>query len=360
MNTTGNLDLIKKMNRSLVLETVRSHQPISRAALSRKLGLSRSTISSIVDELLSKKFVIELGLGDSTKEGGRRGMELGFNPMSAFGLGLDIGDNRILHIVTDLNGEIVFEKECPATSNIKQMINNIHNFIRESGIEQHLLLGIGIAVPSIVNGNKEVVVDAPALGWKDINLKEEMKAHFPFPVFVNNDVNCAALGERWVGQGAQTNDMFFISIGTGVGSAIIANGGLVQGHQFSAGEIGYFLDKEDIEEKDINQFGGFGIFERKISELIGCMHHSREASSQLTLYLSLVLSNVVSLLNPERVIIGGPMALSLSPIIEEIRNRVALLSPLKTNIELACLDDRASALGAVSYVFEQIQENIII
>src|SRR3954462_1393957 len=117
MSKTGNLDLIKNLNRSLVLETIRNEQPISRAMVAKKLGLSRSTVTLMVNDLLAKKFVVELGLGDSLG-GGRKGIELGFNPKSGFGIGVDIGRTKMMVVITDLDGEIVINERFKSTNSI--------------------------------------------------------------------------------------------------------------------------------------------------------------------------------------------------------------------------------------------------
>lgn len=361
MSKIGNLDLIKKMNRSLVLETIRNEQPVSRARIAKSLGLSRSTVSLIVDDLLVKKFVTELGLGDSTKEGGRRGIELGFNPKSAYGLGVEIGDKGILHILTDLDGEICKEQKMPLTSNINEIIEGIKKFLEQLDIDQHLILGLGITVPSIVNSTNAIVVDAPLLGWKDFNVKEHTQGSFPFPVFVHNDVNSAALGERWLGNGRETTNMFYIAFGSGVGSSIIANDQLVLGHSYSAGEIGYFLDQIDIKNKVLNKKGKFGVLESKVTKWLVEIEKNKQDSTkmnELVDYLSIILANVVSLLNPEKIIIGGAKATYFDSHIGKIEEKVSDLSTFPVVVKRGCMGKYASPLGAIKYVFEQIQESI--
>lgn len=361
MSRTGNLDFIKKMNRTLVLETIRNEQPISRAKVAKSLGLSRSTVSLIVDDLLAKKFVTELGLGDSTKEGGRRGIELGFNPKSAYGLGIEIGDKGILQILTDLNGDIYKEKVLPLTNNISEIISGIQYFLDELDIDQQLILGLGITVPSIVDSTNAIVVDAPLLGWKDFNVKEHMQGCFSFPVFVHNDVNSAALGESWLGNGKETTDMFYIAFGSGVGSSIIANGQLILGHSYSAGEIGYFLEQVDVKNGLLNKKGEFGSLESKFTKWLEDMEknkHDPTHMEEILNYLSITLANVVSLLNPEKVIIGGVKANYFEPYIGKIEEMVSILSTFPVIVNRGCLGKYASPLGAIKYVFEQIQETI--
>lgn len=353
MKKISGLEYLKSLNRSLVLETIRNDQPISRAALAKKLGFSRSTVSSIIDELLEKKFVVEMGLGDSTNEGGRRGMQLGFNPGSAFGVGVDIKDSGILFIIADLDGNVIRERKTPPTDQVNQIVRDIQSFIMESAIAPKQILGIGIAVPSLVENTKDIVVDAPSLGWHNLNLRKELSSVFSFPIYVNNDVDCRALGERWRGKGPQTDNMFYMSIGTGIGGAIIANGQLIQGFQYSAGEIGYLIDQEDILQFDGPVAGKFGPFERKLSPLMKEFKETGMASKALIMHLSIAITNLVNLLNPEKVVIGGIEGVSLEPILEKVRQNVERYSPLQTKIESACLGEQGQALGAIWYLFEE-------
>lgn len=371
-NRTGSLDLIKKINRSLVLEIIREEQPISRALIAKKLGLSRSTVTSVVNDLLQKKFVVELGLGDSSKGGGRRGIELGFNPKSGYGIGVDIGRTRTLIVFSDLNGEVICRQEVKTTSSIEATIEFIKEGIAKSKLDESLILGMGIGLPGIVDSKTGVIIDVPMQNWIGINVIETMRTHFKFPVFTNNDVNCAALGERWLSSDGRSDNLFFIAIGTGVGSAIIANGELIEGHHYSAGEINCFVDREDIQMQRIANSEGEGPFEQQVSgtalsrtglspEELFAKYKSGDAEAKSVIdafvhYLSITIANVVSLLNPEKVIIGGGVSGSMDAVIDAIRENVAKWTPIRTNIQLAGLGKDAGGLGAVAYVFQQLQD----
>lgn len=357
MKQTGSLDLIKRINRNLILDLIRRDQPISRSLVAKTLGISRSTVSHIVDDLLAKKFVVELGLGDSTKEGGRRGIELGFNPESAYGVGVEIGDRGSVHLLTDLDGNVIRSKYYPLTSNINEFIEDIKSFLKEADIDQERILGLGIAVPSIVDSSKAIVIDAPLLGWENVNLKNHLVEHFDFPIFVHNDVNSAALGESWLGSGKDTRDIFFLSIGSGVGSAIISDSQLILGHSYSAGEIGYLISMEDIKKGYKNEMGAFGIFERNINKLLDTP--DKEALGELTTYISIALANVVSLLNPEKIVIGGFKSPGLLPILKDIQEQVSRFTPFQNGIEMGSLNENAAALGAINSVFNHIFQETI-
>jgi glucokinase len=372
MLKTGNLELIKKLNRSLVLELIRSEQPISRANIAKKLKLSRSTVSAIVDELLKKKFVIELGLGGSTSEGGRRGMELGFNPDSAYGIGVDIGGTKVLVVITNLDGKIIYEEKLKTPKDLSEIIQLVKNSIEKSPIFESDIISMGVGLPATMDVEKGFLIDAPALGFRNIHVKELFEQSFPFPVFINNDVNCAALGERWLGSGGNSDNVVFIAFGTGVGSAIIANGHLIQGHKYSAGEIGYFISHQDVINGKRNVAGEFGTFENKTSgtalankgfppeELFKEYALGNEAAisivEEFVMETSIAIANIVSLLNPEKVIIGGGVSESLHIVLEEIKKRVDQFTPLKTEVELAKLGGYAGSLGAIAYAFERTRD----
>ncbi len=366
---------MKKINRSLVLEMIRSEQPISRAKIAKQLSLSRSTVSQIVDELIEKMLVVELGYGSSTSGGGRRAVELGFNPKSAYGLGVDIGGTKILIVVTDLDGEVIFKEKVKTTNNISEIIRLIMDALSKNEIPLHKIIGMGVGVPGIANVEEGVIYEAPALNWTNINLREELSEHFPFPIFINNDVNCAALGERWLGSGKNSDDLFFIVLGTGVGSAIIANGELLMGSAFRSGEIAYNVCEEDLRDNPgLTQHADeFGLFEKKVSgtalgshgfsseQLFEEYNSGNEKAAAIidkfTERLSIQLCNVINLLNPEKVVIGGGVSESMETVIQQIREKVDALTPIKTYVELASLGGDAGGLGAIAYAFQQVEES---
>ncbi|MFB3162372.1 ROK family transcriptional regulator [Neobacillus sp. 179-J 1A1 HS] len=364
-------ELIKKINRSLVLETIKTSQPISRVEITKELNLSKSTVSAIVDDLLERKLVSELGEGSSTKEGGRRARLLGFNPDSGYGIGVDIGGTKILVIITNLNGTVVFRKKVKTTNRIEEIVELIKQCMLEANINESKVIGMGIGVPGTTNIHEGIIIQASALMWTNLNLIELISPQFSFPVFLNNDVNCAALGERWLGSGDNSNEIFFIGIGTGIGSALISNGNIIYGYEYRSGEIGYFISREDVEGKNFNKMGENAVFEKKVSGTSLSNHgypseelfieYSKGSSEAVPIIndfiveLSIGIANVTSLLNPEIVIIGGGVSESMKIVINKIQDLVNKLTPIKTNIKLASLGGDAGALGAIAYTFQQVE-----
>ncbi|MCO7174813.1 ROK family transcriptional regulator [Sporolactobacillus kofuensis] len=353
----GNLDLIRDLNRRLVLDAIIRDQPISRADLARKLSLSRSTVSMIVNDLQEKEMVIELGMGDSTANGGRKGQMLGFNPRSAFLLGMDLQKNRINSVLADLSGTVEQKETIPFNEDLDELKTILSRYLER--IEpDYRVLGIGVSVPSIVKDH-QIVVDAPSLGWYNVNLAKVLSEAFDLDVFVMNDVNAAAFGERWIGQSSLVDDLFYLSVGTGVGSAIISGGDLVAGFEQAAGEIGYMLTEEDIKQGTVYEKGRFGTFERKITSLLHTCESSKEARNRLVHLMALMMSNVCILLNPEKVIIGGYYETILKAMIPEIQGLVQRLVPISTVIEYGALGEDASAMGTIKGLLDSMKDQMI-
>lgn len=369
---TGNQEFIKKINRKLVLRKIKESGEISRAQIAKELSLSKTTVSAIVDEFVEKKLVIETGVSASGKGGGRPAKMLVYNPRSAYGIGVDIGGTKIMLAITDLSGEAVLTKKVKTTNRIEELVALIRDSIAEAGLREEDIIGMGVGVPGTVSP-EGIVVRAKSLSWFNFNLKKSLMEQVPFPVFIGNDVNYAAVGERWKGSGNQASNIYFISIGTGVGSAIICDDHIVRGAQYRAGELGYFIDIEDVRSKNFNVLGEMGTFEKKVSgtalgshgveaeELFRKFSEGDEEAGtvirEFILRLSIAIANAICILNPDRVVLGGGVSESLEPMIYEIRETVSMLVPIRAEICLATLGSRAGALGAIADAIEQVEES---
>ena len=233
---------------------------------------------------------------------------------------------------------------------------------------------MGIGVPGTVDSDG-TVVRAKALSWNQFPLQSLMNEYFSFPVYVGNDVNLAALGERWIGSGEQTDDMLFIALGTGIGGALVCGGQLVLGAQGRAGELGYYLESSDVEKGEINKLGQQGILEKKCSgsaldQIVGSAEalftaYSRGDASVIPVIdkfvrdFSVAIANTISLLNPEKVVIGGGVSDSMGSVIQRIREEVGRLTPIQADICLANLGGKAGALGAINFASKKIEEQDI-
>lgn len=287
-----------------------------------------------------------------------------------YAVGVDIGGTKILLLISDKFGNEIHKKKVDSTGNLNRICELIDEFLKEANINLDDIIGMCIGVPGEVNSNDGVVRISIQMGWKDINIKEYIGSRYNFPVYVQNDVNLAALGERWIGNGESSDNIVYISIGTGVGGAIIANGHLIEGVDFSAGEFGYIVDKDDIKKGSTNDIDEFGSLERKISgnslskkaekigftstELFEAYKANNESAIAIIDYfikeLSIVIANLVSILNPEFVIIGGGVSESMDCINNSIIDYVKKLTIFSTKIKLSKLGGDAGAFGCIYYV----------
>lgn len=282
-------------------------------------------------------------------------------------IGVDIGGTKTLVIVEDEKKEI-FKTRTRTSCNVNEIIDNINKIIANLGIGENIA-GMAVGVPGRVDSTQGIIIDAPALGWINLDMMAIFKKSFEFPVFIDNDVNLAIFSEKYRGGFAYSSNMFYISIGTGVGSSMIINNQLVRGSSYEAGEIGYFSNELDIRDGVLGESGEFGMFEKRISgtalnekakqigldsnslfeEYYGGNTEVKKIIEDFTLHLSIVLSNVISLLNPEIVIIGGGVSTSMKGLLQYIKDTVAKITPIRSNIIISQFGNDSGALGAVEF-----------
>ncbi|MDR1468232.1 MAG: ROK family protein [Spirochaetaceae bacterium] len=370
--TTSHLELIKKINRSRILESIKDRGKASRVQIARELSLSKTTVCTIIDELLEKRILKTTGIANAGKNGGRPASLVSFNDESAYCVGIDIGGTKLLLLITDLAGNIVYEIKTPTTNKASEIAALVVKSIEEAKCSRDMIIGLGIGVPGIVRPNG-VVIQASSLNWYNFDLKGSLQDALGFPVSLGNDVNLAAIGERWKGAGEKSSDIFFITIGTGVGSAIIADGRIVNGAGNRSGEVGHFIEKADFLTGNVYRFGEQGVLERKISGTAlgkhGCNSEElfkrysqgdesvQKVINEFILDLAVMIANSVTLLNPQKVIIGGGVSDALHPILPKLCEIVDALSPTKTEIKIATLGAKAGAFGAIAFLIDQVEQN---
>ncbi|TBL75277.1 ROK family protein [Paenibacillus thalictri] len=286
-------------------------------------------------------------------------------------MGVDIGGTKILYAIADAEGQIVHTRKEQTTDDFHVIAEQTAACAAEAGLRMEKIAAVGFGIPGITDTRDGVVIEAPAFGWNRFPFKEQIAVHVRKPVFINNDVNCAALGEKWIGTAKNCADFVFIAIGTGVGSAIVANGALVQGSGYMAGEIGYFVTGEESGDTPVNRFGQFGTFEKKTSGL-ALSGHGMTSRQLFERYLqgdsgaaviidrfvsdlAAGIANVVSLLNPGMVVIGGGVSGSMQAVLDQLRAKVARLTPVPAEIVLSSLGEQAGAVGAAAYALEQAE-----
>jgi glucokinase len=395
---TANTNFMRKMNQSLVLDLIRSEERISRADIAKKLKISKSTVSALVDDLIRLNLVEEVGSGSSTSDGGRRPTHLAFNLKAGYVVGIELGGNQILLLISDLKGNLVHKAKTDTLAGKGDVISRLIAFMKESigasGISLTGIIGIGVAVPGICDINNRVILQAPSLNWIQVPLWDVLESEFNKPVYIDNDVNLAAMGERWIGAGKGVDNLLMVSFGTGVGAGIITDGKLVRGYCYSAGEIGYFYDARDWQDGQVNRISTFGTYENRTSlhavsaliqaEVDKCQLSILQTPSEgmtsyddlawaaekhddvaltvldtLTMHMALGISNMASMLNPEVIIVGGEMERAGPYLVEQIRGKLGKMVPIPFRILSSTLKKEAEALGAIAIVLEDMNRLVL-
>ena len=230
-------------NRDVVLELIRTKQPISRADLTRLSGLQSSTISLITDQLIAEKWVTEGATAITAR--GRRPTLLALNSDLVIAVA-DVRPNQIIVAVVDLNGHILDREALPLIKDAKRGVERVIHLIQRM-IRQHpdkSFEGIGLSLPGRVDPISQRLVHAPNVPWADYDIKQAIESEIPLQVEMDNDANTCLLSELWFGRMEGVRNAVLVAISEGLGCAILANGQLVTGKLGLAGEFGHIsLDR---------------------------------------------------------------------------------------------------------------------
>lgn len=367
----GTPEYIKLMNRRTVLSLIVKEKTLSRARISQLTNLSKSTVSAIVEELLAENIIREIGAGISTKQGGRKPIELVFNPSAGYIAGIDIGAFKSICVISDLSGKIlergvIHKTDSKDEDYFSNILKNVKKMISGLGVERKLI-GMGVGIPGTTDIEKGIARFVPKLNWVDYPIRDVLANEFKLDVYVDNDVNMAVFGEKWLGAAKDYSSFVFISIGDGIGSGIIIDNKIYRGSNFTGGEIGYMVLSRDALKTKAYTPDAYGYFESVASGSaiekkmgISCrevferaLHHDSEAIKavkEMMEYLSMGIANVISILSPQAVILGGGVSKAGLGLLLTIRNETARLTPIKSEIVLSELGDDAGVMGCVGSV----------
>lgn len=368
---------IKYVNKRRVLHYIQDMQGNSRSDISKILKISKPTISNIVDELLAEGWIREKKSEKASTAGGRKPYHIYFNQNAYYLVGIDIGGTSVEIAVMNLAGKLldktIFETQKHVKSLVSTIANNVIDLIKNCGLEISQVYGVGIGVPGITDVEKGVVVDAPSIGWKNMPLKMQLESLLPFPVYIDNDVNVAVLGERWKGAGKSHTNFLMITLGTGIGCGVIINGDLYRGASYAAGEIGYMVTDKDSAEKKYDQtFTGYGFLDshvggpsitRRMLNYLGDSNNEDwsakrifemaidgdkkafEIVNESISHLSFALINVISILNPEKIVLGGGISKSMDYFLPYLSTTMKKHLPIETEVVITDVED-VSLIGA--------------
>jgi len=236
----------RDINRRIVLNLIRKHQPISRADLARHSRLQRSTVSAITEQLIAERWVTMGAQGDLPR--GRKPTFLHLNGDRAAILGVDIRPAETTIVVADLSMRFLTQETMPTNEDPERFIKELCRRICHT-MQSHPRLtfeGIGVAVPGRVDLAAGKLTFAPNLSWKSIDLKTPLEHATGLSVELENAANACALAEIWSGcYSEHVRNLIAVTISEGIGVGMILNGQLIRGVGGMAGEFGHVTIQKD-------------------------------------------------------------------------------------------------------------------
>ncbi|NOK59349.1 MAG: ROK family transcriptional regulator [Chloroflexi bacterium AL-W] len=381
---TADLALMRELNERTILDHIRTDGPISRAELARRSRLSRSTVSSIITDLLAHNLVCETGVGHSM--GGRRPIMVEFNYQSSYVIGVDLAATALTVLLTDLQANVLqrIHRSLRSATNIEsyvqQVVAAIHHVLDTGNIPASQISGVGVGVPGpLSNGSVQsaYVVDLP--NYPRVPLQSLLEQVLGLRVYLENDANLGALAEHRWGSAQGWENVAYIYLGVaGIGAGLILDGQLYRGDIGVAGEIGHLvveyhqpamtngmhgdLQRFASTSALLEQAHNHGLPCTSIEEVIEQAYQNDENAiaiiGEAGERLGMAIASVLNLLNPGRIVLGGNLSaagpLLFDPLYQTLRQHSLPLVANHVNILPGMLGEDVVAIGAVSLVVQHV------
>lgn len=386
-----------QMNRSMVFDLIRRKGPISRAEIARTIGLSIPTVMKITEEFSHKQFVQDVGKGESS--GGKRPELLELIPDSKYIIGVGVGRSKTNVLMMNLTGE-VFIREIMETGGtvvpevwISRLIRVIENVIRESGLPEKRILGMGIGMPGILDEDSGKVLFSPDFKWENVDMLTPIRERFKMDITIENANRALAMGEYYFGAGVDSRNFLVVNLGHGIGSAIMREGEFYRGSSGSSGEIGHIILEKNGPKCNCGNKGcleaiasgnaiardaKIAVLEgnaSKIMELVNgdinrieaktvfeAAHLGDQMAIQITeramQYIGIGLANYINLLDPDLIILFGGLTnagdIFLKKIKEVLRERQMKFAGRQVKLVISQMGENGTAVGAASLVLKKL------
>lgn len=364
---TGSKELIRDINSNLVLTQIVNYSPISRSTIAKKLGLTKATISAIVADLLVKKLVVEIGSDDTSL--GRKPILLSFNRKAGYAVSVDIGEQMISALITDLQGDERQLKQIATPKNSADLCPALIELLRSMTTDiserPYGIVGITLGIHGVTSDN--VIHFTPYYDFTSCNLIKALEENFHTTILLENEANLSVIGEKTFEY--DYPNIANISVHTGVGLGIIMNNTLYAGSKGYAGEIGHTI--VDIDGKPC-PCGNQGCLEQYVSERallqelatkkgleqmdfasFSNLYHQKDSDALSIMdtfvrYMTICVNNVLTMFNPDLVIINSRFIvldpLLLTRIIDSLSSRMNNYQKIVPSV----LQEGSVLLGGIS------------
>jgi predicted NBD/HSP70 family sugar kinase len=382
---SGSLASLREGNRRRVIDALRERGVASRAELARITGLSRSTVSTIVTDLLESGLANEReGSVDGEVHAGRPPVMVALNSKAGLALGIDFGHRHLRVAVSDLSHTVLAEtwRELDVDHSADEGLDTAAAFVddvlAEAEVDRNRVIGVGMGLPAPIDRATGAVQASSILpGWVGVDAAAEASRRLNLPVQVENDANLGALAELVWGAGRGRSDLAYIKVSSGIGAGLISGGRLQHGVGGTAGEIGHTVLADG---GPVCRCGNRGCLEtlassRAIAQLLSAsrgevistrrlleLSAAGDAAAQRLIgdagrAIGIAVANLCNLLNPECVIVGGDLSgageVLLEPLRETARRNAIPSAGEALEVTGGVLGERAELLGALALVMHE-------
>jgi len=376
-------DMLRLVNRRILLSILSDRQPISRAEIAKISGLNKATISTITGELLKDSCIIEEGSGRTTPIGGKPPTPLRLNS-KRFGLfGVDIRADETILALSDFNNRIVSRVSFETGSVATSFLSKVGKEIRKLQLKHDSFIefpGIGVSLPGLVDNQSGRFLLSVVLPWRDVPVVNLLEKATNLPVIIDNSARCSALAEIWHGkaQYAHVRNLLYVGVSTGLACGVVIDGGLYRGGNNTAGQFGHIPIDLNGPECRCGQRGCWDLYAsdkatlkryavlrgpggkrvstmRKLVELVeGGDAAATEAVRETARYLGIGITGLINGLDPEIVVIGGEIT-KVWGVIERIvveETKRNLLAPRSHHVPIrpSAFEVRPSLKGALTLI----------
>jgi len=356
-------EMVRLAQRAAVLRSIVEGAPISRAQVAATLGLAKPTVSTLVADLQHDGLVVTDGQSSGTV--GRAATMFRFEPTSGYVIAADLGGTKLRVALADLDGQVVAEElvltDPRGGKAVADQITEVsRGLASRSRVPWKRIRRVVIGAPGIVGADGRHQLAPNIAGFDEIDLGNELAIRTSCAVNIANDVNLAAVGERWLGAAMGCDDFVVLAIGTGVGAGIFSGGALLSGSRGAAGEVAYLPLGSDPAKPEARRRGALELAasgstlarggHTAESLFTAAATGDRSALAKIDGEASLLAEAIVaiaSVVDPSMVVLAGGVGSNpaLGPPVSRALKRIA---PWPIEVATTSLGDRAGLLGAVS------------
>ena len=325
---------IRYNNTMMILNIIKNSNGIARSTLAQITGMSATSMTRIVNELLELNLVHETTL--SSGGVGRKSILLEINDLAFYTLGIDFAETDISLCIMDFTGKILCKESIPrplnAAQDISSLIHTLYctylNLMERNSLDTQLMAAVGVGAVGSIDREHGIIIHEEITHTYNIPIRQLIEDQFHLPTFIDNDIKCAIIAENLLGAAHRCDDVVMLSFGRGVGSAIINRGKMMRGHANTAGEIGHtIVDFSDgqlcicgrrgclsaylMEESILEQARKSDPKIQTIGNIVACYQQNIPWAvslvDRITNYIVIAINNAINFLNPRNLILGGKL-----------------------------------------------------